>query len=120
MFPARINQSLEIRDDIRCAIIVSACSIINVLAGYSALMFNVGLVYGTLALFLTRILYRRLVTKKSAYAGNYHAVAGILLPLLTIGILFVIRSDAANFCVGMLLSIAFYSSLYLGMNKRPQ
>jgi hypothetical protein len=107
-----------LRDDVRCLLIVGTCSIVNLLVGFNDLSFNLGLMYGVLGLFLTRFYYRKLVQRKSSIAGIYPAVMGILIPLLTIAILFLIRGREPSFCVGMFLSVAFYNGLYLAMSKK--
>jgi hypothetical protein len=107
-----------LRDDIRCALIVMGCGTISLIAGYNTILFNLGLYFGTVALFLTRYGYQRLTEKKSPARDIYPAVIGIIIPSLTIAVLFVIRTESANFCTGMFLGLAFYNGLYLTLHKR--
>lgn len=109
-----------LRNDIRCALIVLVCGTIGLIVDFNTVLFNLGLFYGAIALFLTRYLRQRLVERKSTALDIYPAIVGTIIPSLTIVILFLIRSDATNFCMGIFLGIAFYNGLYLGLNKTSQ
>jgi|GEM_PF-4233267 len=106
-----------LRNDIRCTLIVLVCGTIGLIVGFNTVLFNLGLFYGVMGLFLTRYLRQRLVERKSIVLDIYPAIAGIIIPSLTILILFLIHSETANFCVGIFLGIAFYNGLYLGLNN---
>ncbi|HVZ42142.1 MAG TPA: hypothetical protein VHI13_22875 [Candidatus Kapabacteria bacterium] len=108
-----------LRNDIRCALTVAFCSIVNIVAGYNTALFNIGLIYGVLSWFLARFFYLRLVEKKSAAVDIYPMIMGVVIPALTIGMLLLVRGGALDFCFGMFVSIAFYNGLYLGMSKKP-
>ncbi|MBS1910742.1 MAG: hypothetical protein JST22_02025 [Bacteroidetes bacterium] len=107
-----------LRNDILCTLVVAICGIVNTIAGYNSASFNIGLFFGLSSWFLVRFFYLRLVEKKSPATDIYPAIMGTVIPVLTIGMILLVRAGVLDFCFAMFLSIAFYNGLYLTMSNK--